>query len=218
VAELVVYPQLLSKHNRQYREQQGPITVIEGSRNCGAAGGAALANAAGSPAELITHHAYRLAAGDPRNNAGEPRGLGTLEHVKALESYGVTVSRHYGEPISALREALQAGLLVGLAIGYDSINRHYPRYSGQATFQGGHFVVLAGYTPHDKRIGYRNSTTVGDGLWDGRCRDWGCAPPVGARVAPFRAYRLAAGAFKPDGKTAIGADKAVFIIVERGAE
>jgi len=218
VGELITYPQLVSRHNREYREQQAALTVLEGSRNCAAAAGAALANADGTEHQLITHHAFRVAAGDPKNQAGEPVGLSSYGVERALQQYGAQAERFGPVSIWQVADALKAGRHVYLCIDYGALNKSYPKYSGQLTFTGGHAVVLEGFRRHDPRIGGRNSTQVRDSLYDGRCRDWGCAPPeLQAQTAPFRAYRIAAGAFRPDGKTPIGTDKAVFIVVEPAA-
>lgn len=210
--ELVVYPQL-----KWWRPEAAAKSALEGARNCAAATGAGAANAAqAAGGELITHHAFRLAAGNPKKPDGSPSGLSTAGSLVALKSYGVDAERIQAGPVSGVYEALQAGHIVLLAVSYASINELYPEYSGQRDFMGQHSIALEGYRRRDPRIGYRNSTRSHDPLYDGRCRDWGCAPR-GPQLVPMRMARLAAGEFRPDGRTPIGFGLATYIIVRRPA-
>jgi hypothetical protein len=186
----LVFPQLKSTRNAQYAAEQGPITSIEGQRNCGAAGGAALANWGSVQAELVTHHAFRLVAGNPKDKDGYPAGLGTSQVRDALITLGCSATRYWDEPIDNAVDALKAGYALGIAIHYPVLAQKWPRLSGQLTFKGEHFVVVYGWTataPH---------THSTEGLYDGRCKSWGCAPSVGPHRAPMVAYRAAMEQFR----------------------
>jgi len=211
--ELIMYPQL-----KWGRPESGALSLREAKVNCGAAGGAALANWAlqRSGDRLISHHDFRIKAGDPRNPDGSPKGLGTAQVQDALAQYGVTSVRHYGDSTDLISKALSEGKAVGMGIWYPYINNNYPELSGQLTFKGNHFVVLKRWYAHAPK------TRAYDPLFDGRCRTWGCAPD-GDQRAPIRAYKGAASAMRvidPNtGKVVpIGVGKGVFIIVDAPVE
>jgi len=208
---LAVYPQLVSKRNAQYADEQGNITVAEGTVNCAAAGGAGLANAAVSQPVLVTHHAFRLAAGNPMIG-GRPGGLSMQAVTAALQGYGADATLYRGQDTDIARQALIDGAMLGMAIDYQTLNDNFPELSGQLTFQGGHFCVVYGW-----HRGRPRNTTSYDSLFDGRTRTWGTAPE-GPQRAPFRAYRQAMSAYLVGGSpyangTPIGAGLGIFIVV-----
>lgn len=212
----VVYPQLVIPINAQYADEQGAVSAYEGSVNCAAAGGAGLANAY-PQTKLVSHHAYRLAAGDPKAADGRPRGLSSTEGLKALKSYGVPAVRYYGESYTVAKAALAAGGAIGAAVDYGFVNDHFPELSGQVDFRGGHFWTVYSWTPNDPRLGGRNSVLVAEGLYDGRTRN-GQKMPLGPQLAPFGAVRGAMGAFRVGDPvyshgTPIGFDKGIFLVV-----
>lgn len=216
---LEVFPQLHISHNKPYYDEQGDITVREGAVNCGAAGGAGLANF-GQTAKHITHHEMRLRAGNPgyyTHINGErvwiPSGLSTQGIDTALDNWGVQSQRFFG-PISDAVDALKAGHAVGFALDYPTINNYRGgMYSGDRRFNGGHFLVCKGW----KREGGVNYTGDWDSTLDGRDKAY---PIMVAPVwAPFRMIRMAAGNFRigsshyADG-TPIGDNKAIFLVVK----
>lgn len=207
-----VYPQL--KYRQPY---SAALSALEASRNCTCAGTAGLANEylgldLGEEG-FVTHHKVRMLAGDPRNDKGEPRGLGTSEAMKALTLLNVPAKRYYGESFQTARDALMRGSSVGICVHYPVINAYDGgKWSGQLTFKGEHFLVLKGWTAEDPDLAGRNSTTDHDSLFDGRTRTWGTAP-LGPQVAPFSMFRAAMGKFLVNG-TPIGTDKGVFIVVD----
>ena len=216
MATPVVYPQLKTAHNAQYADEQGAITVAEGSVNCAAAAGASLANLY-PQAKLVTHHAFRLKAGDPKTSSGAPAGLGSLGVTAALKALGVPAIRHYGESYTVARSALVDGHIVQAAVDYGVVNDDYPQLSGQKTFRGGHAWIVYGWTSADPRLGGKNSVMVAEGLYDGRTKTWGTAPE-GPQLAPFGAVRAAMGAFRVGGSTyatgkPIGKDLGIFVVV-----
>lgn len=215
VTELIVYPQL-----KWQQPESAALSKLEGQRNCGAAGTAGLANEAlhrstGDPG-FITHHAVRVGCGSPRYPDGSPAGLGTVQLDAYLQTLGLASERHFGDDVNIVKEALQAGHSVGICVHYPTINTLAPELSGQLSFKGEHFLVLKGWKARDKRKGGRNTTTAYDSLFDGRVRSWGTAP-LGPQLARFNVYKEAMAQFRVllNGvPTAIGAGKAVFIIVK----
>jgi hypothetical protein len=206
---LTVYPQL-----KWRAPESAALSSLEGSRNCAAASGAAMANFylhGGDP--VITHHDFRLKAGNPKDAQGNPQGLGTAQVDAALKAYGVPSVRYAPGDFSVAVDALKAGAVVGIAVHYPYINKNYPELSGQLTFRGEHFLCLYHWyrrQPH---------TQSNDPLYDGRCRTWGCAPK-GPQRAPYAAYRGAMEEFQVtvngqriSVRDAFGAGKGVFIIV-----
>jgi hypothetical protein len=206
---LVVYPQL-----KWRAPESAALSSVEGNRNCAAAGGAALANFylnGGDP--KITHHDFRLKAGNPKDAQGNPQGLGTAQVDAALKAYGVPSTRYGPGSFDVLVDALKAGAAVGIAVHYPYINQNYRELSGQPTFRGEHFLCLYHWYARAPK------TQSHDPLYDGRCRTWGCAPS-GPQRAPFRAYKGAMEEFRVivNGQTqsvkdAFGAGKGVFIVV-----
>ncbi len=194
-----VFPQL-----KWRLPESAALSALEGARNCAAAGGAALANWAGT-SSAVTHHAFRLKAGNPKLPDGTPSGLGSYAVAAALKAYGADATRHQDDVVIAV-DALKAGAALGCCVNYGYIDDHFPKFSGQLTFRGGHFVVLYGYREADDTV------MVAEGLLDGRTKAWGTAP-LGPQRAPFAAYRGAMGAFKV-GTTPVGAGKGIFIVVQ----
>lgn len=225
MSELVTYPQLVIPENAAYKPMQD-CSAYEGAMNCGPAASAGAANWAltGSDEPLITHHAFRLKAGNPKDANGRPVGIGTAAAEAALKAYGVTAKRYYGEPINTARAALKAGHVVLCAIHYPFINANFPELSGQLSFKGEHFLALQGWW----KGMYRNTKSF-DSLYDGRKRSWGKAP-LGPQRAPFRAYRGAMEQFKikvitgggqvvdTTVREAFGPDHGIFIVVQQPQE
>lgn len=213
---LEVFPQL-----KWLRPESGALSLAEAKVNCGAAGGAGLANHSLGlvPGDVgfVTHHAMRLASGDPRRPGGGPAGLTSASVATALSNMGCDATRYFGASYTVARDALKAGFDVGVCIHYPVINAFWDgQFSGQLTFKGEHFVALRGWTQHDKRVKYRNSTTSHDSLYDGRKRNWGTAPD-GPQTVPFMAYRAAMAEFRVirNGQVQpVGKDKGVFIVVK----
>lgn len=215
-----VFPQLRLSHNKEYWPEQGDITVREGAVNCGAAGGAGLANY-GQTKTHLTHHAMRLKAGNPgfyRTVNGEriwiPTGLSTSSLVDALKGLGCDAERKVGTIWDATA-ALKDGHAVGFAVDYPTINAYRGGvYSGDRRFDGPHFLVCKGW----KREGGINYTGDWDSTLDGRDKAYNIlTAPV---WVPFRMIRLAAGNFRVGGVldypkgTPIGDNKGIFIIVK----
>jgi hypothetical protein len=205
-----LYPQL-----KWQRPESSALSLTEGKVNCGGAGGAAMANwylHDGEP--RITHHAFRLQAGNP-GGSGSPTGLGTSMVQSALQIYGVDSDRYSVGDLSIAKQALKDGHALGIAIHYPYINANYPKLSGQLTFKGEHFLCLFGwyeFAPH---------TNAHDPLFDGRCRTWGCAP-LGPQRAPWKAYagamaqfRIVVNGTKTTVEKAYGPGKGVFIVVRK---
>jgi hypothetical protein len=212
--ELVVHPQL-----RWDRPFAAALSAFEGSRNCACAVAAGVVEWATRGAQQPTHHAFRIAAGNPKDGAGDPIGLSSKQVLQAYLHFGVDATRHFGASFAVAREALQNGHAVSLCIHYPFINANAPKLSGQKTFKSGHHVALLGWTPDDLQVGGANSTVVHDPLFDGRTKSWGTAP-LGPQVAPFPVYRGAMGAFRVGGPTyaqgsPIGVDSGVFLVVRR---
>lgn len=206
-----VFPQLAWQS-----PESAASSKLEGSRNCAAASGAAAANC-WPQGQFVTHHDFRLAAGNPKRADGTPSGLSSSNVLRGLHALGVSsASRHYGESIEIGRAALLEGSALIVAVDYGEVNDHFARLSGQSSFRGGHSWLVYDYTPKDPRLGGRNSCRVDEGLYDGRR----AGIPKGPMLAPFRAVVAAAGAFRvgsttgdyQDGKP-IGAGAAVFVIV-----
>jgi hypothetical protein len=212
--ELVVHPQL-----RWDRPFAAALSAFEGSRNCACAVAAGVVEWATRGDQQPTHHDFRIAAGNPKNSAGDPIGLSSKQILQAYVHFGVDAKRHFGASFAMAREALQAGHVVSLCIDYPFINANAPKLSGQKTFKSGHHVALLGWTPDDPHVGGANSTVVHDPLFDGRTKSWGTAP-LGPQVAPFPVYRGAMGDFRVGGPTyaqgtPIGDNLGVFLIVRR---
>jgi hypothetical protein len=217
MAEPVVFPQLVIPRNADYADEQGNISSYEGSVNCAAAVGAALANTY-PQAKLVTHHAFRLAAGAPKDANGRPLGLGSSQVAAGLAKLGVAAKRYYGESFTTLRDFLaKPGAMAFVAVDYGFVNDHYPELSGQVTFRKGHAWLAYHFTANDPRLGGRNSVMIGEGLYDGRTRDQR-KYPEGPQLAPFGAVRGAMGAFRVGGTTyldgkPIGTDLGIFVTV-----
>lgn len=213
-----VYPQL-----KWQAPEAAALSALEGSRNCAAASGAALVAWSTRDAVKPTHHDFRVAAGDPKDSSGNPRGLSSAEVLAAMLSFGTLATRYYGEDIATLTAALKAGKAAQCMVDYASINAFDGgKWSGQKTFRGGHSLVIQGWVPDDATLAGRNSTTDNDPLFDGRCKSWGCAPN-GPQQAPFAMIRSALGNFRVGGSTyatgkPIGANKGIFVIVEQPPE
>jgi hypothetical protein len=209
---LAVWPQL-----KWHNPASGALTAYEAGQNCGPAAGAGATNAilnSGNP--VISHHDFRLKAGNPKDSNGRPMGLATAQTEATISSYGVNAKRFYGEDINIARDALKAGHIVLPAIHYPYINLNYPDLSGDKRFNGEHILCLEGWWQGR----YRN-TKAFDPLFDGRTKWWGTAPN-GPQRAPFRAYRGAMQEFRiiVNGKSttvlqAFGPGKGVFIVVEQ---
>lgn len=223
---LTVYPQLIIKETLPYRPYQGTNSAYEGGVNCACAGGAALVAWATNGTKKPTHHAFRIAAGNPKNKSGLPTGLGTAHVLKALTYFGVKATRYSLAHYSIVKEALQDGHAVGLCADYPTVNAWQGgKYSGQLTFKGGHFLTVRGFRKNDERVGYRNSTTDHDSLFDGRTRKWGTAPK-GPQIVPFGLIRATMRNFRIGSEptyaereplTTFGKDLGIFIVVERSA-
>lgn len=87
-----------------------------------------------------------------RRRAGEPtEGLTMRQVTNAIRSYDTLEETHgftrvradlcLGEPWREVENALEAGLLVVLAIDYAWINQFYPRKSGDPKFKGKHAIA-----------------------------------------------------------------------------
>lgn len=216
---LTVFPQLRVPHNKPYFPEQGDITVREGAVNCGAAGGAGLANF-GQKATHITHHEMRRRAGNPgfyKTINGEkiwiPTGLSTQGIDSALDALGCDSQRVFGS-IWLAAEALKAGHAVGFAVDYPTINAFRDgTFSGDRRFDGGHFLVCKGW----KREGGINYTGDWDSTLDGRPKRY---TVLNAPVwVPFRMIRFAAGNFRIGSEiysrgTPVGDNKGIFLIVK----
>ena len=196
----------------------------EGAVNCGAAGGAALANWGRTQDHLITHHEFRLAAGNPGYHSDTGRwiatGLSTTSVAQACRDFGAKATRYEAASIWTARDALIAGCAVGLAVDYPSINAwNGAKYSGDKRFEGPHFMSVIGWKQRDPATGGLNSTQDWDSLLDGRCKHWGCYPRA-PQAVPWKMIRLACGNFRVGGGTdyakgtPLGTDKGIFIIVE----
>jgi hypothetical protein len=217
MSALKVYPQL-----RRRRPESGALTTLEASRNCGPAGGAGLANWAlghvsGDP-DFVTHHAFRLAAGDPRGSDGKPRGLSSAEILAGLKALGVTTAtRHWGESTAQIPPALETGAALGLCVDYGTITDLAPWLSGQPTFRSGHFLDVYSWRWADPDNSGVDTVVDHDPLFDGRTRPTYTAPR-GPQVGPWPVFVQALGRFRVGGKTyatgaPIGAGRGVFIIV-----
>ena len=204
--KLTVYPQLVNKRNAQYAPQQGNITAAEGNVNCAAAGGAGLANGATAQAVFVTHHAFRLAAGNPMVG-GHPSGLSMQAVTDALKGYGADATLYRGQSTDIARQALMDGHAVAMAINYQTINRNWPALSGQRDYNGGHFVVANGF-----RAGRHRNTVIYDALFDGRTRPWGKAPS-GPQLARLAWYRQAMSDFVTS-TGPVGPGLGIFIVVK----
>lgn len=187
-----VYPQLVNKRNIPYRPQQGPArSVLEGARNCACAGGACLVHIGlGLASEALppSHLDFRKAAGDPRDNNGNPRGLASAETEHALGVLGVprdaTARRYYGESHGTAWTLLTTGYALGAAGRYGYINNRYPQVSGDLNFDGNHFVVFVNPIAHDPAFNGNRSVEMREGLQDGRTRD-GHKYPEGPQRIPW---------------------------------
>lgn len=222
-----VYPQLVIKENLEYRPYQGTSSAYEGGVNCCPAGGAGLIAWATRDQSKPTHHDVRIAAGNPRDEAGRPRGLSTLNLMDAFKAFGVKATRITYGHYSIAKDALIAGHSLGICADYATINAWQGgKFSGQLTFKGGHFIVLRGFRRNDSAVNGRNSTRDHDPLFDGRTRKWGTAPN-GAQVVPFYLMRTAMENFRI-GPQAAYADRrpikdiagpglGIFVIVEQEA-
>lgn len=208
-------PQFVNAHNVDYADAQGHVSVAEGSVNCAAATGADVSNwALYGGAFVITHHNFRLKAGNPKNADGSPKGLSTQGMLDAFTALGVTATRHYGEDINLARDALIEGHAVCAAIHYPTLDTNYPELSGDHRFDGEHMLPLFGW-----RAGTHRTKTY-DSTLDGRYRN-GHRYPQGPLSAPFRAYRQAMQDFQivVNGSTysvseVYGANKGVFLIAQ----
>lgn len=213
----VVFPQLVIPRNAEYADEQGNVSSYEGSVNCAAASGAGIANTY-PQAKLVTHHAFRLAAGAPKDKDGRPTGLGSSQCAAAFAKLGVPAKRYYAESFTTLRNFLQgAGNMAQCSVDYGYVNDHFPELSGQVTFRKGHSWCVYRFTPNDPRLGGRNSVMIAEGLYDSRTRD-GHTYPGGPQLAPFGAVRGAMGAFRVGGATyldgkPIGTDLGIFVTV-----
>lgn len=209
---LVVWPQL-----KWHNPASAALTAYEAGNNCAAASGAGAANAVLHGGDfVISHHDFRLKAGNPKDGDGRPSGISTGATEAALQAYGAKATRFYGQDVGIARDALRAGHIVLVAIHYPYINANYPTLSGDKRFKGEHSLSLFGWW----RGRYRN-TRSHDPLFDGRTRSWGTAPQ-GPQRAPFRAYVGAMAQFKiiVGGQTttvanAFGPGKGIFIVVEQ---
>lgn len=210
-----VWPQL-----KWHNARSAATSATEAARNCACASGAALVSWSTRGVANPTHHDFRIAAGDPRDDHGLPRGLSSSEVLKAMLSFGALATRYYAEPFGTLTTALQAGKAAQCMVDYATINGFDGgKYSGQKTFRGGHSLVVQGWVEDDPDLGGRNSTTDHDPLYDGRCKSWGCAPSQPQPV-PFAMIRQALGNFRVGGATyatgkPIGAGLGVFVIVSQ---
>lgn len=184
-----LYPQLVNKRNISYRPQQGPArSVLEGARNCTCAAGAACVHdGLGLASEVLppSHLDFRKAAGDPRDEDGHPRGLGSAEVESALQKLGVprdgTAKRYYGEPHATAWSQLKSGYVLQAGGSYGYINRRYPQVSGDLNFMGNHSVRFS--APQTDAAGKR-SVLMSEGLQDGRMRD-GHKYPEGPQRIPW---------------------------------
>jgi len=220
MTEFATYPQL-----KWRKPESAALSAQEGTVNCAAAGGAGLANWGAEQDHLVTHHEFRLAAGNPGkvvDGTWVASGLSSAAVLTALKHFGCTAERFYAKSIDIAREALMAGYALGIAADYREIKILAPALSGQLTFKRGHFVDLFGFTFDNPDLSWWNSTVSHDTLYDGRTRGWGTAP-LGPQVAPFWVYAEAMGKFRVGGKTyaegtPIGTGKGIFIVVKpRGA-
>jgi hypothetical protein len=175
-----VYPQLVNKHNVQYRPQQGPArSVLEGSRNCSCASGSAGAHIGlGLDASVVapTMLDFRKAAGDPRDSQGNPRGLSSAEHETALAALGVprdaTAKRYYGESLSTAWQQLTTGYVLDVGGYYGYINNNLRQISGDRNFNGNHAAMLSDPIANDPAFGGNRSVLFSEGLQDGRPKSY----------------------------------------------
>jgi hypothetical protein len=105
----------------------------------------------------------RNIAGNPRDRAGEPRGLYLSEMLRVYRHYGIDATPV--ESLDAVRNALGDGAMVHTFIPYDALNRIAPELSGQRDLDRQHAGALYGLRPGaDGAL----ETTVLDPLYDGR--------------------------------------------------
>jgi len=221
-----VFPQLAVPHNKGFAAEQGftlPISAAEyreGQVNCGAAGGAGLANfSVPNLDHLVTHHEIRLKSGNPgyRNDNGVwiPTGLGTQGVTDAINKMGGKATRYSGVSIWTALDALKDGMAVGFCVDYPTINAFRGGiYSGDRRFDGPHFLVAKGAR---RRLNH-NEVGDWDSILDGRPKKAYTILTAPVWV-PFRLIRLAAGNFRVGGATynrgtPIGVDKGIFIVAE----
>jgi hypothetical protein len=214
--DVEVFPQL-----KRRRVESGALTVTEASRNCGAATGAALANwykrLHSGDAGFVTHHAFRLAAGNPKLADGSPSGLSSSNIAAGLKALGVPAERHWGESSAQVPAALELGAAVGLCVDYGAINDLAPALSGQPTFRSGHALVVYGWRWADPKAGGADTLMDHDPIADGRVRPTYTAA-LQPLVGPWAVFEKALGKFRvgapvyANGKP-IGDGRGVFIIV-----
>lgn len=214
--DVEVFPQLKRK-----RPESGALSRLEASRNCGASAGAALANwykrLHSGDAGFVTHHAFRLAAGNPKLPDGTPSGLSSQNIADALKALGVPAERHWGESSAQVPRALELGAAVGLCVDYGTITDLAPALSGQPTFRAGHFLAVYSWRWADPKLGGADSLMDHDPIADGRVRPNYTAalqPLVGA----WTVFEKALGKFRVGAPTyangkPIGDGRGVFIIV-----
>lgn len=218
--DLTTYPQLVIPRNSEFAQFQA-AGAYEGTVNCAAAGGAAATNW-GVPNldHIVTHHEFRLAAGNPKDANGRPTGLGSIGVQAAFQHFGAKSELFRGKSTSIARDALEAGCVVCCCVDYGTITDLAPALSGQPSFRKGHFIDLYSWRWSDPAAAGHPDTVVDhDTLFDGRHRPTYTAPE-GPQVAPFSVFAAALGNFRIGSTTGryadghpVGKGLGVFIVV-----